>query len=247
MGVLADQAILCRSFPKQKVMMLRPWHNRLRPHDYERLMNLHKEAGMIPQEVQIFSNRHGNCMLVPRAGYERHTVYVALCLYRYADAKPLTMKTILDLYDQLDLPWLQVFHYGMACRNVGAGHGFISFVRGDCSYVGNEQGVNPATATSLCRFAHMPLEERAKLKQGKSDYTYTYTGQWTSEMNPPTKVKLDNPGHWNHGSTVNRPAIMLRNPEQILDPRLSPIYVDPSLTKEQFAEILGQFKEDELK
>lgn len=247
MGILGDQEILCRSSKKQKMALPLPWHNRLRYHDFERLMNLHKEAGMIPQEVRFFSTRDGNCMLIPRRGWDRHTVYVTLCLYRYADSKPRTMKTILDLYDQLNLPWLQVYHYGMACRNVGAGHGFISFVRGDCSCFGNDQGVNPAAGATLCRFASMPLKERAKLKQGKSDYTYTYTSQWSSEINPMVQAKMVAPGRWNHGQSINKPQFMLRDAELLLDPRLSPIYVDPSLTKEQFAEILGQFKEDELK
>lgn len=242
MNNLAQQEILCRSRPREKVLKTLPWHNRLRPHDYERLMNLHKEAGMIPQEVQIFSNRHGNCMLVPRAGYDRHTVYVTLCLYRYADSRPLTMKTILDLYDQLNLPWLQVYHYGMACRGVGPGHGFISFEGG----ISGSLGTNPATGMALCRFASLPLEERAKLKQGARGSTYEYMTAWTREVNLMIQAKLDSPGHWGHGNSFLRPQYMLRRTEQLLDPRLSSLYTDPSLTKEDFVRVMGQFREDDL-
>lgn len=221
--------ITCRPYPKPKMGRFR---NRLTKTEYAQITDLFKEVGLIPDEVKCFTNWRGNMMVIPRKNWDRHTVYIALCLYRYMDSKPRTFRAALQIWRQTKLPWLQVFHYAMAHRGVGvgAGHGFTGFATGH-NY-GGGGGLNPATSMALCRFGATGLAARRReIPKKNPGFTYTFLQEIQNKLNPTTKKKE----RW---SMVDVPALQFRNLEQILDPHFSPLFTDPTIDAQGLREIM---------
>lgn len=239
MSTLGKHDIICWTHPRSKLYH-RAFGNQLSEKDFCKLIDLWKSVGFIPPEVWR-GRRKGigkNVMIIPRKGWDRHTVYVTLCLYRYSDALPRTMRAALKIHEQTGLPWLQVYQYAMASINKGARHGFVGFTNSVSAQQALGEGVNPGLSMALCKFGHLSLEERAKNSKENPCYVYSFFTEWVSELNPPRKKRL----RWGKQEV---PAYLYASREDILNPSYSPLFTTPDLSYRDLAWIMESTRKKE--
>lgn len=207
MNHLGNYTIHCKPYQP------RAGTSRMHPIHVMWFMRRCQNVGLIPQEIRIFLEPGvGTCMLIPREGWDRHTVYTALSLYRHCDCQAASMMTALRIHKQLGLPWLQVLHYTLAHLNHGTNHTFV----GMDTYSGMGK-INPGTGMALRAFASLTTEERKGLPQpGNTCNMFTALAD---VANPQRKY-------------------MYQTTEDILDPRYSPIYSDDRLGPEDLKRIM---------
>lgn len=191
----------------------RVYSDRLHPISYLRYMNLCKKEGLIPSEAKVFIDKEkGNCMVIPRLGWGRHTVYVALCMYRFADICPKNILAGLLLHRKTNLPWLQIFHYLLTKMVMGSGHIFIG-VNG--SVYGGSYNKDPRVGMALKVFCSLSEEYRTYL--GNTGNTIAMFTSMINEI-PPVEP--------------------FSSVEEILDPKYSRLYTDDSLGAEDLKKIV---------
>lgn len=191
-----------------------PLEGRLNPLQYLRFMNSCRRAGMIPEGAKYFVDpKEGNCLFIPRNGYDRHTIFELLTLYRTVDSRPDGAWLILYLQDFLRkhgifLPFLQIFFFA-AQHSVypyrfRSAHGWpLNF----CAYP------SLAKAWAFSRFFRFSLKERKKLFEEPQTITMWINLAHSLKLPLPLKSK-----EW----TAWNPSEL-----QLLHPRYSPIFTRP--------------------
>ncbi len=228
----------CRPYYNQKPGDLK--RASLHMTQYKRFFNFCKKAGLVPPEVRVYTEKGENKLHIPRLGWDRHTVYTVLSLYRHTDCHPrLAMKAVL-LYQKLKregINFLQCLHYALAeYGSPNSGHAFINMNTGS-DYEANCGGLNLAAGAALGRFARMTTEERSKLKpEGR---TLPVMCRLAQDLNPiKTSVKVPSyyPEH-SHGAKngIGVPTYVLKDREYILLPKFTFLYEKPDLTPKEFA------------
>lgn len=210
-----------------------PFQGRASALQYARFMRLCARHGIALPGVKAFTDaEHGNCLIVPREGWDRHTVYVLLCLYRWQDVKARTMYATLALMDRLRqkgyfLPFLQCLHYVMCERSLGDGHSFLP--------VAGNQARNPAMGWAWAHFNRLPKEAREKLTP-KTDTTSMFS-QLSEKLNPPSE-KPPKRRSWYH---YTEPSLHLSATTDLLHPRFSPLYTHPEqFGPEEFRKLMKE-------
>ncbi len=211
---------------------------------YKRFFNLCKKAGLVPPEVRVYTEKGENKLHLPRLGWDRHTVYAVLSLYRHADCHPRMVMHAMLLHQKLKeqkIHFLQCLHYALAefgCPNPG--HTFINMnSRGD--YEANWGGLNLAAGAALARFANMAIEERRKLEP--TGRTLPVMCKLAHELNPIRKPEqagerssyMYEAHRTSAKNGIGTPTYVLKSRESILLPKFTFLYDKPDLTPKEFA------------
>lgn len=211
-----------------------PFQGRASALQYARFMRLLTRHRIALPGVRAFTDpEHGNSLLVPREGWDRHTVYILLCLYRWQDVKSRTMYTTLALMDRLRdkghfLPFLQCLHYVMCARTLGDGHSFLPVQGGNAK--------NPALGWAWAHFNRLPGEARAKLEP-KTDTTSMLLGL-SEKLNPPAEKTSRRRRYWYEHT---EPKLQLEDTSDLLHPRFSPLYTHPEqFGPEEFRKLIEE-------
>lgn len=191
---------------------------RLSPLQYARFTRGAFRAGILPKGVKVFHDpQYGNCLTVPRKGWDRHTIYTILALYRWIDCFPGNMWSVLLIQEEfrkkgIFLPFLQCLHYVLSCDSkYNSGHSFLYFLNG------NDR--NPALGWAWAKFSSMTMEERSLL--GSKGETWRMYITLSETIN--SKAQKDQSA-WYPGE----PKFKVASVEGLLDPRLSPLYTRPA-------------------
>lgn len=230
MKSLGKWKITCINFPVEKVGKSRR-HNRLSKAEFALFINLFKETGILPSEIEIAKTKRGNEMIIPNAGWDDATVFIALCLYRYSDWRMRAVAVALKLYQESGLPWLQCWHYVMTYKGVSTCHGFMAFDKTRAS------GLNAATGMTLCQFGARSLEERKTSIEGfrvASPYSVGVSNYLHNECVRLSGNEIQKTGWGNHKVSL----YCFKDVEDILDPHYSPLYTDPTLGSEDLKRIM---------
>lgn len=207
---------------------------------YKRFFNLCKKAGLVPPEVRAYTEKGENKLLIPRLGWDRHTVYTSLSLYRHADCHPRMVTKAVLLYQKFKregINFLQCLHYALSEHgSPNSGHAFINMNTGS-DYEANYGGLNLAAGVALARFARMTVEERSKLKpEGR---TLPVMCRLAQDLNP-IKTSGEVPSYYPEHSGgakngIGTPTYVLKSRESILLPKFTFLYEKPDLTPKEFA------------
>ena len=170
-----------------------------------------KQHGLVPPSTKALHRNGANCMLLPREGWDRHSLYIALCLYRQCDQKPSEIMQIMSLYRRLaphGTTFLQCIHYLATYAGYCSGHYFMHF-----GTYGGAPETDLAYGQALAWFAQRTKEERLQLAEESEvdNYTYTFLARQAKGM---------------VGGTV---ASSL----EILNPKYAELYKTPKLKEEK--------------
>jgi len=156
---------------------------------YHHFFRLLKETGLVPPEVKTLHRKGAHCLIIPRTGWDRHTVYITLCYYRQVDQKPNEIMKGMLLWKRLapyGTNFLQVLHYLAATTKFGSGHYFMN-----TGVYGGASVNDLANGQALAAFARMTKAQRAKACPHKvgaqrtwdtNKYTYTYLAKRAQKM-----------------------------------------------------------------
>jgi hypothetical protein len=179
---------------------------------YHHFFRLLKRSGLVPPEVKTLHRNGANCLIIPRAGWDRHTLYITLCCYRQSDIHPAEVMRIMLLYRRLasrGVHFLQCLHYGLMTSRFSPGHAFMSS--------GPYGGGNPldlAQGQALAWFAQQPKKVRLSL------YPSEKLARWSTDNYTcyflPAKAK-------------EMKSIKVKKKIDILDPQYAPLYEEPQL------------------
>lgn len=191
---------------------------RLSPLQYARFTRGAFRTGIFPKGVKVFHDpQYGNCLTLPRKGWDRHTIYTILVLYRWIDCFPDNMWAVLLIQEDfrkrgIFLPFLQCLHYVISCNSqYNGGHSFL--------FLSNGHYCNPALGWAWAKFNSMTMEERSLL-DSKGEIRRMYT-TLAETINP--QAQKDQSA-WYFG----KPQFKVASVEGLLDPRLSPLYTRPA-------------------
>ena len=209
---------------------------------YKRFWRLCKQSGLVHRGVRISTREGQNHMMVPREGWDRHTVYTALSLYRHCDCHPKIPATAVLLYNKLrkrGVHFLQCLHYAMAEHNSpNSGHVFIT-VNAAEQYHSNCGGRNIAAGMAMAHFSQLDIRERKALEPDNST-VMAFCGLAT-QWNP---IKEGTTKSYYSATPTNgsgTPVYKLTSMESILLPKFAPLYEDPTgVTMEEFADVVAE-------
>lgn len=199
-----------------------------------------KETGLVPEEAKAFVENKQNRLAIPCQGWDRHTVYTTLSLYRHCDCQPRMAATAVLLYRKLrrqGVHFLQCLHYAMSDLNhPNHGHVFIIMAENSGCYGGNYGARNLAASLAMARFARMPMEERKGLGNGM---TYSMFCNMAKDLNPTRSESASANYHSPRiANGVGHPRYVLKNKDSVLLPKFAPLYENSDLTPEEFAEAM---------
>lgn len=207
---------------------------------YTEFWKLCKESGLAPKATRNFARKGQNRLVIPRKGWDRHTVYTALSLYRHCDCHPKLIATAVLLYEKLKsegVHFLQCLQYAMAEYNSpNTGHVFIT-TNHNGGYDSNYGGLNIATGMAMAFFSQMDIRKRKKLEPENS--TVMMFCQLAMRWNP---IKVAGPKR-SYSSVPQtgsgKPEYRLENKESLLLPEFATFYENPAkVTPEEFAEAM---------
>lgn len=122
--------------PEEKARLIKESRlsNRLSKDQYLQLAQVWTDAKIAPEGV-IFehSPELGNCMTIPSKGWDRHTVYILLCFYRWMDHNPTLVWGAHLLREKLreqgkNLTYLQVMFYLLVQEGTcNSNHSFFGY------------------------------------------------------------------------------------------------------------------------
>ena len=180
MSVLPYLEIQCFPSSKSETPMPTLWY-----HHFFRLL---KRSGLVPPEVKTLHREGENRMIIPRNGWDRHTLYITLCYYRFCDLRPNEVMTMMLFYKRLSplgTTFLQCLHYGATVSGLGSGHCFMGFG----AYGGGIEAKDLANGQALVWFAGLSKEERLKIypaednsRHNSDKYTYVLLAKKAKEM-----------------------------------------------------------------
>ena len=176
---------------------------------YHHFFRLLKQHGLVPPEVKTLHRKGAHCMIIPRTGWDRHTVYITLCYYRQVDQKPSEIMKAMLLYKRLaphGTHFLQAMHYLAATTKFGRGHYFTT-----TGVYGGASVNDLANGQALAAWAKLTKTERAKI----CPHTEAVSSAWGC-----TNI---------HRSTEAKKMKSLKVEElvEILNPKYAHLYEEP--------------------
>jgi hypothetical protein len=139
--------------------------------DFQEFFRLCKETGLVPPGVEATIKDRGNYLTIPRDGWDRHTIYITLCLYRQCDIRPDEVMTALGLYKRLKpegTTFLQILHYLAATTTISSGHVFMNL-----SPYGGGSKLDLSHGGALVWFTRLSKAQRAGTVKGEGFDSYT--------------------------------------------------------------------------
>lgn len=175
------------------------------------------DCGIIPPEAQVRTVKGENVLILPRQGWDRHTIFVALSLYRHADChgKSILGRTMI-LQQRLHkegVHFLQCLHWALCNTDYGVWHCCINL---DCRRGPYEQNTrdNPGTdlkwGLALAVFGKMSLADRARQEKLSKIKSSTFMFAHLAMQLQDFKIK---------------------STDEILDPKYAKYYRDPELAR----------------
>jgi hypothetical protein len=208
---------------------------------YKQFWKYCKEVGLVPPEVKVFVKNGQNRLLIPRKGWDRHTVYIALSLWRHCDCHPRIPAMAILLYRKLKkrgVHFLQCLHYAMAdYGSPNPGHVFIT-INDQTTYQSNYGAFNLAAGLALAHFCRMPLEERKKLQP--ESQTNAMFCNLAKDLNPILNRKSSGYYSANPANGVGYPEYRFKSKESLLLPKFGPLFDRTDLTPKAFAEAIKE-------
>lgn len=128
---------------------------------YRRFFDLVKTTGLVVPEAEFAHKDGANLLTIPASGWDRHTVYITLCLYRQADVHPAEIMKIVYLWNRLKkhgVSFLQCLYYGIATTKFNSGHYFMS-----PGPYGGRPNLDLSNIQVLAWFGRLSLAERLEL------------------------------------------------------------------------------------
>lgn len=213
MGILPKLRIRCEPY---KGTVKGAAKDRLSSKQYLEFFELLKQHCLVPPDIEATDEEGSNCLVIPRSGWDRHTIYIALCYYRQCDQQPGEIVRAMSLYQRLKdqgTHFLQCLHYAAATTKFGSGHYFMNFG----PYDGGMGKLNLASGKALAWFASLSKEQRLEECPIKnpagggrgydSRYTYTFLTK---------RAKKEK-------------SVEVKNLVEILDPKYAEHYENPKL------------------
>ncbi len=195
----------------------RPWNgqNSAPSLIYQRFFRELIRFGVVPQGVRAGTQGGQNILVIPRRGWDDHTVFVALSMYRHADChgKSIVGQTM-TLYDRLGktgVHWLQCLHWAFCHTDYGTWHSCINLTSNPSPYYGDD--VEPRTKNLKWGLA---LAAFGKITPTKRKEELAKENQ-TTLMFDTLARKLKN--------------IRLDHVDGILDPQYAQYYENPELAR----------------
>lgn len=179
---------------------------------YHHFFRLLKGVGLVPPEVKTLHRKGAHCMIIPRTGWDRHTIYITLCYYRQVDQKPNEVMKAMLLWKRLarhGTNFMQVLHYLAATTKFGSGHYFMS-----TGVYGGADLKDLANGQALAQWARLSKAEKAKVIPHKKGATRDYSGTHHTTSYLAAQAKKI-------GSTKVEELV------DILDPQYAHLYEEP--------------------
>ncbi len=151
---------------------------------YHHFFRLLKGVGLVPPEVKTLHRGGAHCMIIPRTGWDRHTLYITLCYYRQVDCKPGEIMRAMLLWKRLaphGTNFLQVLHHLAATTRFDSGHYFMNF-----GAYGGADKLDLANGLALAQWARKTKAQRTKacpykpVKPGEYGGSNSYTDAYMS-------------------------------------------------------------------
>jgi hypothetical protein len=181
---------------------------------YHHFFRLLKGTGLVPPEVKTLHRKGAHCLIIPRTGWDRHTIYITLCYYRQVDQKPKEIMKAMLLWKRLaphGTSFLQVLHYLAATTSFDCGHYFMSTgVYGGASVNDLANGQALAWFSRQSKFARSkicPHKPGTPRTYGSNTYTYTLLAAKAKEMK----------------------SLKVEDLVEILNPKYAHLYEEPEL------------------
>ncbi len=195
----------------------RPWNgkNSAPSLTYQRFFRELIRYGVVPQGVRAGAQKGQNVLVIPRRGWDNHTVFVALSMYRHADChgKSIVGRTM-ALHDELSrkgIHFLQCLHWAFCNTDYGTWHSCINLTSNSSPYDGSKWAArteNLRWGLALAAFGRLTLERRKE------------------ELAP-----WEGTTHMFDGLARKLRSIKLDHVDDILDPQYSRYYEDPELAR----------------
>jgi hypothetical protein len=171
MNCLSELEIHCLPYQgASKTQMPALWY-----HHFFRLL---KRSGLVPPEVRTLHRNGAHCLIIPRTGWDRHSIYITLCYYRQCDQKPLEIVRAMLLWKRLaphGTHLLQVLHYLAVTTKFGSVHYFMNY-----GAYGGAGKLDLSNGMALAWFAGLGKKERRRL--ARADPDRGYDGAYTNVM-----------------------------------------------------------------
>lgn len=151
---------------------------------YLEWIGLCKQAGLIPESVLEYVENEKNYLWIPAKLYDRHTVYITMCCYRWSASCPKMIWQLVEHMKRIPgITFWQALHYALGSWTTGTGHSFSNISKGPYAH-----GVNLLLSEGLAikYYCSMPLHDRPK----SSDFTYQQMGQIAGTLDPKQTCKM---------------------------------------------------------
>jgi len=178
-------------------------------HHYFRLL---KSVGVVPPEVKVLHRKGAHCMIIPRTGWDRHSIYITLCYYRQMDQKPNEVMRAMLLWKRLapfGTNFMQVLHYLAVTTRFGSGHYFMS-----TGVYGGADPLDLANGRALAQWARLSKAEKTEIVPHKKGAERDYSGsRYTNSYLSAQAKKIE--------------SIKVGELVEILDPKYAHLYEEP--------------------
>lgn len=194
---------------------------------YLKFISLLQQNRAVPAECVASFDEHGLYMTIPRKGFSTHSVYSALCAYRWSESRAKMVYTAVRLAEERpDISFWQVMHYVWGHHIATDGHSWCSvlttnFPYGLVTHLGGCYNLGNSLSAAL--FWVMSEEARSALgmKHNTGLYThgtYSHVNEINRQIGGVVKGKYVLPRFLIDGST---------DPDglaSVLDPKWTPLY-----------------------
>lgn len=189
---------------------------------YRYFFRLLKQVGLCPPEAKVAHRNGANCLILPRTGWDRHTIYIPLCYYRQADRKPHEVAQAILLWRQLasqGTHFLQVLHYLAVTTSLGSGHYFMS--KGP--YGNSVPTTSLANGQALAWFARLSKEQRLEICPLPLPYAKP---TWDTDLDTYALLAKK-------AKEMESESVKVEELVEILDPKYARYYESPVLAGKQ--------------
>lgn len=215
---------------------------------YMQWIDLHKQAGIVPHEIEPSWDDKGIYLHIPRNTWSRATIYLCLCLYRWAESMAaMADQTVAIAASRPDLDFYQVLHYTAAQHIYAAGHSWHPVAQ---TVAGGAMGSsfggawNLANSLAMVVFCGRPDSYRHDLKSPNNYYNYTSeeVALLGNRLAPTTKIGSLHLPHLLVNGNYEVPNSDIRS--DILNPRWTVLYkMARSIASASDVEISGHLAE----
>lgn len=151
----------------------RPYHstNSCPPPVFRAFFRELQSCGVIPKEIRFGAKQGKNTLVIPRQGWDYHTIFVTLSMYRHSDQHGISIVgRTMKLYDSLKeqgVHFLQCLHWALVTTNYSHWHSCINLC--DNPYDGSHaRAKNLKWGLALAVYGRLTLAERKSIRQRQS-------------------------------------------------------------------------------